>query len=560
MVSYRKQKENVFDFDYFAGVFDELLMEFSHCENVKKQDLLLKELNSARFDFETEKNLVTLWLVQDFKNDIAEKDYQAFMANEPAYQKLVQRYYTALMHTPFREELEQIWGKQLFRLAEVKTGFLNTDIQEELNLENQLMAEYGKLLGTAETEFQGKKVSLTCLHSYMASGNRGIRKMAYEARSKYFNENEPAFDEILDRLIKIRTKMARKLGRDNFISVGYERMNRTDITPQDMSTYRKQIQVHGVPFVSGLREKQRNRLGVSRLKYYDDKVLFEGGSPKLNMDIKEITEKMKELFSEMSEDTKSFYQELMENENYDLFPRQGKRGGGYATYLGSDKKPFIFANFTGISNDFRVFTHEAGHAFQFYMSRSLGVPEYIIPVDSAEVFSFAMERFSWQWIESFFGDDAADYKYSLFTEAFLYMPHASAIDEFEHYLYECPDDDIKDRKQKWRELEAVYLPELDYDGNEYLEGGGSFHGIAHIFLSPFYFIDYDLAHNSALQLWQKSQSDFPAAWKSYLDMCKAGGSRSFKEHLQAAGLTSPFEADALIPFFDSAQKWVKNHL
>jgi M3 family oligoendopeptidase len=558
--SHSGKEKSIFDFDNFANKFEKLLTSFQNSEELEEQNHFFEKLNSIRFEFEAEQNLQTLTYVQDFNNEQAEMAYQAFIVNEPVYQRLVQGYYTALIETPFRKELEQIWGKQLFKLAETKTGFDKTDIQEELILENQLMAEYEKLLGTAETEFQGKKVSLTNLHSYMASGNRSIRKKAYEARAKYFSDNESAYDEILDCLINVRTKMAGKLGREDFTSIGYERMNRTDITPHEMGIYRKQVLEQGVPFVSSLREKQRKRLEVSKLKYYDDKVLFKGGPPQLKMDSKEITEEMEKLFSEMSEETKSFYHELIENSNFDLFPRPGKRGGGYATYLGNDKKLFIFANFTGTSNDFRVFTHEAGHAFQFYMSRSLAVPEYIIPVDSAEVFSFTMERFAWPWIEYFFGEDSPEYKYGLFTEAFLYMPQACAVDEFEHYLYENPEAGKEVRRQKWRELESIYLPELDYEENGYLEGGGGFHGIAHIFLSPFYFIDYDLAHNCALQLWQKSQADFTVAWNSYLDMCKAGGSRSFKEHLQAARLKSPFEAGALIPFFESAEKWLQDNL
>ncbi|WP_409253912.1 M3 family oligoendopeptidase [Bacillus sp. SCS-153A] len=559
MIKQKKNTESQFCFSDFSQKFEGLLREFSQTEELEDLNRLLRKLNNLRFDFETAKNSYTLQHVQNHYDEKAEKEYNDLVSMDPEYQKLVQNYYKSLLCSPKKEELQKHWGKQLFRLAQAKVHSYDESIKEDIQLENRLMGEYGKLLGTAEAEYKGSKIGLSSLAKYMASSDRVTRQSAYEARAMFFAENEEKFDDILHQLIIVRTRISRKLGRENFVSLGYERMNRTDLSPFDLKRYRQQVKKHGVDFVSSLREMQKNRLGVGELKFYDDKIMDAEGPPSLKVDTKQILDEMKVVFEKLSTETDKFFKSLMEKGNYDVLPRTGKSGGGYATYLGNDKDPFIFANLSGVANDVSLFTHEMGHAFQFYMSRNWNCPEYIIPVDAAEIFSFAMERLTLPWMDAFFGEDTMKYKFSHLIEAFMYMPLASAVDEFEHFLYEHPEATKRERKEKWRELEESYQPEIDYDGNEYLEAGCGFHGIAHIYFNPFYFIDYDIAHILAVQLWDLARRNPKQAWKSYLEMCKAGGSRSLKEHINAAGLKSPFEEDSLSEVFSSIEKWLYQH-
>ncbi|MGD6803664.1 M3 family oligoendopeptidase [Rossellomorea aquimaris] len=558
--NYYVETESPFDFDAFQKQFEEKLNEFNATDNVFTLKRILEEINELRFEYEGTQNLITLRHVQDFNDRETSSACQEFMSRDTGYQNLVTRYYQALLLCPQKEKIEENWGKQIFRLAGLKVNSYRKEIEREIDLEVKLMEEYSTLLGTAEVEFQGEHLPLSALGKYMASPDRMIRKQAWEAKTQFFEKNGGKFDDILDKLITVRNEISLKLGRKNFVEVGYERMNRTDITPIDLENYRKQTRKYGVGFASSLRERQKSSLGVERLKYYDDKIMFKEGLPSIKVSKKQFREGMHNLLRDLSEETKIFSNALFQEGHYDFYPRKGKKGGGYATYLGKERKPFIFANLTGTSYDVRIFTHEAGHAFQFFMSSSMNCPEYIIPVDSAEIFSFAMERFAWPWLDQFFKEDTWKYKYSHMAEAFMYMPLANAVDEFEHFLYEKPQASIRERREKWRKLEKSYMPELDYDGNKYLEDGGSFHSIAHIFFSPFYFIDYDLAHTVAVQLLKMAQKDPAAAWEIYLEMCKAGGSRTLKEHCQAAGLISPFKKEAITGIIEFAEEWINgNH-
>ncbi len=67
----------------------------------------------------------------------------------------------------------------------------------------------------------------------------------------------------------------------------------------------------------------------------------------------------------------------------------------------------------------------------------------------------------------------------------------------------------------------------------------------HIYLAPFYYIDYTLAQTCALQLWLRAEADREEAMNAYVALCKRGGEAPFSELISSAGLTSPFAAGCL---------------
>jgi oligoendopeptidase F len=113
-----------------------------------------------------------------------------------------------------------------------------------------------------------------------------------------------------------------------------------------------------------------------------------------------------------------------------------------------------------------------------------------------------------------------------------------------------------ERNKTWREIEKKYLPFRNYDGIEYLDNGGFWQQQAHIFASPFYYIDYVLAQVCAFQFWVRMQSDFNDAWKDYVILCKAGGSKPFLELVKLANLKSPFEESTIKNTIDIITDWL----
>ncbi|MGJ7919686.1 M3 family metallopeptidase, partial [Neobacillus sp. LXY-4] len=141
--------------------------------------------------------------------------------------------------------------------------------------------------------------------------------------------------------------------------------------------------------------------------------------------------------------------------------------------------------------------------------------------------------------------------------ALLFLPYGVAVDEFQHWVYENPNATPAERKRVWREIEKTYLPHKDYDGFSYLENGGFWQRQAHIYNSPFYYIDYTLAQICAFQFWKRSRQDWDGAWSDYVRLCKLGGSKSFTKLVKEANLVSPFEAGCVKSVIDEIDSWLE---
>ena len=60
----------------------------------------------------------------------------------------------------------------------------------------------------------------------------------------------------------------------------------------------------------------------------------------------------------------------------------------------------------------------------------------------------------------------------------------------------------------------------------------------------------------ALQFWALLQTDRKAAWEKYMAYTRQGGSRTFTELLENAGLESPFEEACLRGVCQTASAWL----
>ena len=101
-----------------------------------------------------------------------------------------------------------------------------------------------------------------------------------------------------------------------------------------------------------------------------------------------------------------------------------------------------------------------------------------------------------------------------------------------------------------RDLERKYMPWRSYTGSDFLEGGGFWMQKPHIFINPFYYIDYALAQMGAFEFYQKMCEDKEKAWADYYRLCQSGGSRSYFNTLDYAGLSNPFHEGTVKKIMD----------
>ena len=469
-----------------------------------------------------------------------EKEY--YDEIQPKLANLTVEYQRGMYESPYRSYLEGKIGKVAFKNIELQLKSFDEKLIPLMQEENALTTKYDKLIASAEIEWEGEILNLSLLKPYLTSSDRNVRKRAYEKYSAYFTSVAEELDDIYDKLVKNRTEQAKQMGYENYVELGYYRMNRNCYDKGMVENYRRQIKEYFVPFAERMHERRRKRLGLEKLSYIDKGVFFPNGNPATIGTPEEIVEAGKRMYSEMAEETKEFFDFMTENQLFDVLGRKTKKAGGYMTFLPEYGAPFIFANFNGTSGDVDVITHECGHAFQGYLAGMDPIQEHRdITMETAEIHSMSMEFFSEKWIGLFFGERADDYRDMHLEDAAAFIPYGCMVDEFQHIVYENPGMTPDERKMAWLELEKVYRPHMDYEGDAFFAKGGFWQRQLHIYDYPFYYIDYCLAQTCAIQYKAMMDEDYEKAWESYLKFCRLSASGFFTDMLKEVGLQSPFE-------------------
>jgi len=540
-MNFNDYKYERIDIDAVKKQFEELIGSFSKADSAEKQCEIMDKVINLRNYIDTMIILVSIRHSINTADDFYDKENDYCDEISPLLYGFTTDFYEALVTSKFRKELEDKYGKFLFDQAECSLKTFNEEVIPQLQEENKLSSKYDKLIASAKIPFDGEERTLSQMAPYTQSKDRNIRKDAAKKVAEFFSAHKNDFDEIYDKLVKVRTEIAHKLGFKNYVELAYARLKRLDYNAQDVAGYRKQVLENIVPLHSELRERQAKRLGIDKLKFYDEPIKFNSGNADPHGDPEWILNHGKTMYRELSKETDEFFTFMTENNLLDLLSKKGKNSGGYCTYIPDYKSPFIFANFNGTAHDVDVLTHEAGHAFQVYESRGYEVPEYLWPsYEACEIHSMSMEFLTWPWMGLYFENDEDKYKFIHLSEALLFIPYGVTVDEFQHWVYENPEATPEERRNKWLETEKKYLPTRDYGEIDELKEGIFWFRQGHIFGTPFYYIDYTLAQVCAFQFWIKSRENREKAWEEYLNLCRLGGSKPFFELMKAANLKNPF--------------------
>ena len=482
----------------------------------------------------------------DTTDEFYEKEREYYDEVIPVLEKYQVAYKKVLFESPHRAYMEEKIGPVTFKSMELSFKAFDEKLIPLMQEENALVTRYGKLIATAKIPFEGEVYNISLLRKFLTASDRDTRRRAWKALSDYFLSVTDEIDEIYDKMVKNRTRQARMLGYDNYVELGYYRMNRNSYGREEVENFRRQVKEYFVPFATRIHEERRKRIGVEKLSYIDNEVYFKEGNPDPIGTPEEILAAGQKMYSELSPETKEFFDFMQENELFDVLGRKTKRQGGYMTYMPLYKAPFIFANFNGTSSDVDVITHECGHAFQGYLMRDEEIREFAdITMETAEIHSMSMEYFTYGWMGDFFGERSGDYLKMHLEDSAAFVPYGCMVDEFQHIMYENPELTPKERKEVWKELEAQYRPHMDYEGDPFFGEGGWWQRQAHIFNHPFYYIDYCLATVCAMQYKMKMDENYEKAWESYLKLCRLSARKFYVPMLEEVGLKSPF-ADGCI--------------
>lgn len=495
----------------------------------------------------TAKSIAHIRNTVNLMDEYYEKEMAYFNAEMPKYQLLVKEMGTVILESPFKKDMEAEFGRILIQNLEAGQLLSGEAVVEDKVKEADLASLYSKTVAAASADFHGEKLNTYGLLKHMQSTDRTERREAFLAWAGLFESIAPEIDRIYDGLVKLRAGMAEKLGFENFVPMGYLARRRYDYTAKELSVFRKQVREVIVPACEALFERQREALGLDKLYYYDESVGSPEGNPVPVGGRDYLVAQAQKMYRELSPESGEFFDFMVQYDLFDLEAKKGKRVGGYCTTLPLYHAPFIFSNFNGTEADVNVLTHEAGHAFAgFTAAKFQKLPELCHSTSEInEIHSMGMELWTYPWMELFFGEQADQYRREHLADALKKIPYMVCVDEYQHRVYEKPDMTAMERRKVWRELEKIYMPWRDYDGNEFLENGGFWMQKQHIFLYPFYYVDYAMAQIGAFEFYTKMKENRTAAWEDYYNLCKAGGSKGYFDLLAEAKLHNALEEGAV---------------
>ncbi len=417
----------------------------------------------------------------------------------------------------------------------------------------ELEQQYQKVIGAMTVTFQGQERTPAQMAPFLEETDRALRQSAWELVAQRRLADKDKLDELFDRMVKLRVEVAREAGFDTFVDYAFRLRERFDYGIADAIQFQDAIERVVVPLARAFQEERRQALGIETLRPWDLSVDPLGRPPlRPFTDVERLAEGAEAIFSGVDPELGAQFHYLRNHGLLDLANRKGKAPGGYQTTLEDDRLPFIFMNAVGLDGDVRTLLHEGGHAFHALASRGEPLAAYReSPIEFCEVASMAMELLGARNLERFYNDADANRSYRQLLEGIvLILPWIATVDAFQHWIYTHPDHTRDDRRRAWTALIDRFGGIVDWSGFEEARAH-SWHRQLHIFLYPFYYIEYGIAQLGALQVWQRSLTDRAGAVAAYRRALAIGGARPLPELFAAAGIRFEFRAEILQPLMDA---------
>ena len=417
--------------------------------------------------------------------------------------------------------------------------------------EAELGQRYQKLRGAMTVVFRGQEYTLEQLGPFLEDPDRSVREEAWVLSAERLRRDRDELEGLFDRLRELRLRIARNAGFASYRDYAWRARERFDYSPEDCRRFHQAVEARFVPLLVQVTEERRRLLGVERFRPWDAGVDPLGRPPLPTFErTDDLLDRCEAVFGRVYPEFGGLFRFMRDQGLLDVDRRKGKAPGGYQQTLHERRWPFIFLN-VAPSQDVSTILHEGGHAFHALAAREQPLLAYrSAPLEFAEVASMGMELLSARHLEAIYprAEDAHRAQRT-FLDSPLFpkgMPWIATIDAFQHWLYTQPEHTPAQRREAWVGIYRRFNPATDWSGHDDALAY-SWHRQLHVFLLPFYYIEYGVAQQGALQIWRRAASDYGEAVARYRSALALGGSRPLPELFEAAGARLAFDEDIMAP-------------
>jgi oligoendopeptidase F len=484
-------------------------------------------------------------------------------------------------HLRFSSEIRPRMQEQSIRLAKrlVDLGYERDDLtttlrrfrnqfdlfrEENVPLNSEiarLNAQYQKITGAMTVKWDGEEKTLPQLQPFLRSEDRETRERAFRLSSQPYIDRKTELADLFDEQFALRVQVAQNAGFDNFRDYTFREKNRFHYTPEDCEQFHQAVERTVVPAVERIRERRRQQLGLDSLRPWDLDVDPLGRPPLQPFDdVSDLVGRAIGIFQRVDPLLGDYFQQMSDENLLDLESRKNKAPGGYCTSLPHRGQPFIFMNSVEVAGDVRTLLHEAGHAFHTFEAHKQPLIWQRHPgSEMAEVASMSMELLSAPYITEAQGgyysvEDAQRARVEHLEGLLALLPHIASVDAFQHWIYTSGQGQDRDaRDAAWLDIRNRFEPGINWSGLE-PQRLARWYRQLHIFLLPFYYIEYGIAQLGALQVWRNSLEDSEGATAAYRQALALGATRPLPELFEAAGAKLAFDETTFAELVDLVEQ------
>jgi len=411
--------------------------------------------------------------------------------------------------------------------------------------------EYGEITGSLRIDLDGRQLTYSEAIALLEETDRDLRERVYRAIEAAKQASRPQLDALFAKLLALRSRIAQNAGCATYRDYAWRSLHRHEYTPGDTLTMHAAVEAEVVPRLRELTARRAARLGLAALKPWDLDVDVAARQPLKPFEtVPELIAGMKRMLHRLDPELVDHF-ELLQGGWMNLEPSPNKVPGlGYQGYFPKSRRPYIYYSVVGTNDDLLTMIHEAGHAFHTIRTQDAW-PLMSHMSDRAEMNELAsqgLELLTLPFLERERGGfyDAADARRSqasLLVRALRLLVAASRFDALQHWLYDRPVEaappTIAEIDAKWLEIWQRFDVGVDYQSVE--EARKKSWQIVHVFLMPFYYLEYAIAYLGALQLWERVLEDPAAALAGYKTALALGSTRPLDELYRAAGIEFTFD-------------------
>ena len=426
--------------------------------------------------------------------------------------------------------------------------------------EAKLSQQYQKLTGSLTVNYRGEEKTLPQMAPYLEEPDRAVREETWRLTANRRIQEVEKFEGYFEAMSSLREKIAANAGFANYREYAFRAKGRFDYTPEDCLQFHDAIEKEFMPAVREIQTARRKQLKLTTLRPWDSAVDPLSRPPLRPFEqVEQLVGRTQKIFDQLDSELADGFRRMNDLKLLDLGNRKGKAPGGYQATLNEARVPFIFMNAVGVQRDVETLLHEAGHAFHAQATRAENLYPYRhAPLEFCEVASMSMELLGSKHIEEFYGAAEARRARRVHLEGIiLFFPWMATVDAFQHWIYTHPGHARSERTAAWVQLMERFGGEVDWAGLEAFRAN-LWHRQLHIFLHPFYYVEYGIAQLGALQVWANSRRDLRGAIAAYKKALALGGSRRLPDLFAAAGGRFAFDRETVRPLVELVRAELKN--